>query len=148
MPGDRWALVGPNGAGKSTLLRALLGDDVVRLSSGRVTVMRNCNVGYLEQTAVSGSQKTVKEEVTSRMGRIVEARSEMERAEKAVEGGDYSEEALQVTVPTLSPIPAHPKPIPPSPRLPPTRTRPHPHLRHSRHWQTPRSVLSVLVGTR
>ena len=95
MPGDRWALVGPNGAGKSTLLKALLGDEMVRVSNGKVTVKRGCRVGYLEQTAVSGSTRTVKEEVTSRMARLVAAKDSLAQAEKAVENGDYSEEALQ-----------------------------------------------------
>lgn len=75
MPGERLGLVGPNGAGKSTLLRAIIGD--VTPVDGRVSVARNVVVGYLEQTAVGGSRRTVYEEVTAGMAGL-------RRAEQAV----------------------------------------------------------------
>jgi ATP-binding cassette subfamily F protein 3 len=57
LPNERWAIVGPNGAGKSTLLSALVGRTSVR--EGRVLVKKGLRVGYLEQTAVAGSNVTV-----------------------------------------------------------------------------------------
>jgi len=99
-PGDRWAIVGPNGAGKSTLLKALIGrpdDDATvgpSIPFGKVTVKPGTLVGYLEQTAVAGSTRTVRDEVMSRMGRLRKAKTALASAEAAVEGGDYSEGAL------------------------------------------------------
>jgi len=95
MPGDRWGLVGPNGAGKSTLLKALMGSENIRVADGSVAVQKGSRIGYLEQTAVSGSTATVREEVMSRMTRVLEARDFMESAQARVEGGDYSDGALQ-----------------------------------------------------
>eukprot|EP00457_Paulinella_chromatophora_P001142 gb/GEZN01001144.1/.p1 GENE.gb/GEZN01001144.1/~~gb/GEZN01001144.1/.p1 ORF type:complete len:977 (-),score=172.20 gb/GEZN01001144.1/:300-3230(-) len=94
MPKERWGIVGVNGAGKSTLLGAITGRDQVRVLSGKVAVKMGVRVGYLEQTAVSGSTKTVRQETMSRMDRLVAAKAALERATNAVEGGDYSEDAL------------------------------------------------------
>jgi len=64
------------------------------MDSGQALVQRNERVGYLRQSAVSGSTKTVYEEARSEMTYIEEARAELERTTKVVEDGDYSEEAL------------------------------------------------------
>ena len=80
------------GAGKSTLLGAITG--TVRMEEGRACVAPKVKVGYLKQTAVSGSQKTVKEEAASEMTEINEARVLVKDAEKKVEEGDVSEKAL------------------------------------------------------
>ena len=71
-PGERWGIVGVNGAGKSTLLGAITG--TVRMDEGRALVHRICRVGYLRQTAVSGSTRTVAEEARSEMTLVEEAR--------------------------------------------------------------------------
>ena len=91
-PGERWGIVGVNGAGKSTLLGAITG--TVRMDEGRALVHRNCRVGYLRQTAVSGSTRTVAEEARSEMTLVEEAKGRLEAATKVVEDGDYSEGAL------------------------------------------------------
>jgi macrolide transport system ATP-binding/permease protein len=59
--GERVGLVGQNGAGKSTLLGAIAG--VRRAEEGRMTIKNGARVGYLVQTAVSGSDNTVWQEV-------------------------------------------------------------------------------------
>ena len=91
-PKERWGIVGINGAGKSTLLGSITG--TVRMDTGKALVHSNVRVGYLKQSAVSGSTKTVFEESRSEMTYIEEAREELELATKVVEDGDYSEEAL------------------------------------------------------
>eukprot|EP00953_Heterococcus_sp_UTEX-ZZ885_P011852 6842-Heterococcus_DN1.PRE.7 len=58
--GERVGLVGQNGAGKSTLLGAIAG--VRRAEEGRMTIKNGARVGYLVQTAVSGSDNTVWQE--------------------------------------------------------------------------------------
>ena len=93
LPGERWGIVGPNGAGKSTLLGAILG--VHESTTGGIAVKEDASVGYLEQTGVGGSSSTVREEVMSRMGDLAAAQAELDAATAAVEGGDYSEEALE-----------------------------------------------------
>ena len=55
--------MGPNGTGKSTLLKAITGQDGVKLTTGRMVLNDTCRVGYLEQKGVSGSTRTVQEEV-------------------------------------------------------------------------------------
>lgn len=58
-PGDKVGLVGTNGCGKSTLLRAMWGQ--LDIDSGSIVISPGANVGYLEQTAVAGSTRTVYE---------------------------------------------------------------------------------------
>jgi ATP-binding cassette subfamily F protein 3 len=91
-PNERWGIVGINGAGKSTLLGAITG--TVRMDQGQALVHSNIRVGYLRQSAVSGSTKTVYEEAKSEMTFIEDAREELEKVTKIVEDGDYSEAAL------------------------------------------------------
>jgi len=91
-PNERWGIVGVNGAGKSTLLGAITG--TVRMDEGHAFVHSNIRVGYLKQSAVSGSTKTVAEEARSEMTYIESAREELEATSKIVEDGDYSEDAL------------------------------------------------------
>lgn len=67
MKNDRIGLVGPNGAGKSTLLSAAAGRIDVR---GKVVVKPGTSMGYLIQTAVSGSKRTAWEEASSQMHRV------------------------------------------------------------------------------
>jgi len=91
-PNERWGIVGINGAGKSTLLGAITG--TVRMDQGKALVHSNVRVGYLKQSAVSGSTKTVYEEAKSEMTLIEDAREKLESTTKIVEDGDYSEDAL------------------------------------------------------
>lgn len=76
-PRTKWALVGQNGAGKSTLLKAIVGEIAFDGSIRRGT---KGAVGYLQQTAVAGSSRTVYEEAASGMVAINDARHAVERA--------------------------------------------------------------------
>ena len=51
-------------------------------------------VGYLKQTAVSGSLKTVREEAASEMYEINNARLRMQKLEEQIANGDSSEKTL------------------------------------------------------
>lgn len=82
-PKAKWAIVGANGCGKSTLLKSLVGD--VDLADGDIVISTTQDVGYLQQTAVSGSNKTVYEEAASAMKEIQDARAALEEAQEAVE---------------------------------------------------------------
>ena len=98
MPGERWSLLGPNGCGKSTLLRTV-SSAVVDASSGelsnKIYVNPRLRFGMLEQTAVSGSDLSVRDEVMSRMGTYQRAKAALEAAEVAcVTGSEYELEAL------------------------------------------------------
>jgi ATP-binding cassette subfamily F protein 3 len=76
-PRTKWALVGTNGAGKSTLLKAVVGEI---LHDGKITIGTKEQVGYLKQTAVAGSERTVYEEAASGMKKINDAKEAIERA--------------------------------------------------------------------
>ncbi len=83
--------------GKTTLLEALTGsgDGKVSIRQGHIGVAKNAQVGYLEQKGVSGSTKTVREEVASHMQRLQLATVALEQAEQRVVDGDVTDEALE-----------------------------------------------------
>ena len=91
MRGQKVALVGGNGCGKSPLLKCLAGKRSVQ--DGTVAISKELNVGYFEQTAVSGSQLTVYQEARARMDRINAAEKALRAAEAKCgeESGDDQE---------------------------------------------------------
>lgn len=96
LPYERWAIVGRNGEGKSTLLKAITntGGEMLSVPKGDICIAKQSRLGFLEQKGVSGSLLTVREEVTSRMDRLMTATRNLEASEKAVSLGDISDEAL------------------------------------------------------
>jgi ATPase subunit of ABC transporter with duplicated ATPase domains len=78
--------VGANGAGKSTLLKAIAG--LRGIDSGKLLIANNVSLGYLAQTAVSGSTRTVYDEVRNAMQQLVAAEEAMVAAAAAFEAGD------------------------------------------------------------
>uniref|UniRef100_A0A7S1UPJ2 ABC transporter domain-containing protein n=1 Tax=Grammatophora oceanica TaxID=210454 RepID=A0A7S1UPJ2_9STRA len=92
-PKERWGIVGPNGAGKSTLLGAITG--TVRMDEGKALVGSKVRVGYLKQSAVSGSTKTVAEESMSEMTAIENAKERLRIVSEKLEAGDYEEATLE-----------------------------------------------------
>ena len=94
MSGQKIGLVGGNGCGKSTLLKCIAG--VRSIQDGEIIVNSKLNVGYFEQTAVSGSTKTVYEEARARMTRLNKAEAALREAERVCESencDDYCEAA-------------------------------------------------------
>jgi len=91
--GERWGIVGPNGAGKSTLLGAITG--TIDMEPGSVALVApKTRVGYLKQTAVGDSTRTVFEEASSSMTGIQAAQTAVNKAIEAIENGDTSDKTL------------------------------------------------------
>eukprot|EP00977_Amphora_coffeiformis_P014886 scaffold4242_cov175-Amphora_coffeaeformis.AAC.10 len=84
-PRQKWALVGANGAGKSSLFKAAVNE--IPIGQGRVIISTTARLGYLQQTAVAGSTKTVYEEAASGMTAIRQA---YDRMQEASERGDFA----------------------------------------------------------
>ena len=85
-PGARMGLVGRNGAGKTTLLRAMLGE----LTPDRGSVHRRggIRVGWLPQHGVSGSDRSVWEEVSDVETPLTRLKQELADAERRMEAGE------------------------------------------------------------
>jgi len=86
MPGQVVGLVGGNGCGKSTLIKCIAGKRSVQ--DGVIAISPDLEVGYFEQTAVSGSKLTVYGEARARMTRINAAEQALKDAERACESTD------------------------------------------------------------
>ena len=94
MPNERWSLLGPNGCGKSTLLKtisAAVVDAGKGELSNQIAVNPRLRFGMLEQTAVSGSDASVRDEVMSRMAAYQKAKADLEAAEAACVSGSECE---------------------------------------------------------
>jgi energy-dependent translational throttle protein EttA len=75
-PGAKIGLLGLNGSGKSTVLRIMAGVD--KEFEGEVQWQPNISIGYLPQEPQLDPEKTVREEVESGMGAVVEAKQKLE----------------------------------------------------------------------
>jgi len=91
MQGDRIGVVGANGAGKSTLLSAIVRTRA--WDSGEAVIKPETTVGYLIQTAVSGSKRSAWDEASSGMNKIMAAEERLLKAQEAVEREAMSERA-------------------------------------------------------
>ena len=85
-PGEKVGLVGRNGVGKTSLLRAVVGE--LSADEGTIRTRGDAVIGWLPQTAVSGSTKALWDEARSRMTTIDALRSRVEAAERAHEKDD------------------------------------------------------------
>jgi ATP-binding cassette subfamily F protein 3 len=97
MPNERWALLGGNGCGKSTLLRAIgQAANGERFEDGELEVAQSLRVGMLEQTAITGSTASVRDEVMSRMGSYQAAKAALAEAEaQCTTGSECELESLE-----------------------------------------------------
>ena len=75
-PGAKIGLLGLNGAGKSTVLRIMAGAD--KEYEGEVQYLPGISIGYLPQEPKLDPDKTVREEVESGMGEVMQARQKLE----------------------------------------------------------------------
>ncbi len=75
-PGAKIGLLGLNGSGKSTVLRIMAGLDTDIL--GEATPMPNISIGYLPQEPQLDPDKSVREEVESALGEVMQARQKLE----------------------------------------------------------------------
>ncbi len=75
-PGAKIGLLGLNGSGKSTVLRIMAAAD--KEFEGEVQWQPNMNIGYLPQEPQLDATKTVREEVESGMGEVMQAQANLE----------------------------------------------------------------------
>ena len=75
-PGAKIGLLGLNGSGKSTVLRIMAG--VEKEYDGEVQWQPNMSIGYLPQEPQLDPAKTVREEVESGLGEVMEAKNKLE----------------------------------------------------------------------
>ncbi|PPC87841.1 MAG: energy-dependent translational throttle protein EttA [Methylotenera sp.] len=76
-PGAKIGLLGLNGSGKSTVLRIMANAD--KEFEGEVQWQPNMTIGYLPQEPQLDAEKTVREEVESGMGEVMQAQAELEK---------------------------------------------------------------------
>ena len=76
-PGAKIGVLGLNGSGKSTLLKIMAGQD--REIEGEATPMPGLRVGYLPQEPQLDPDKTVRQEVESGLGEVLEAKQKLEQ---------------------------------------------------------------------
>ena len=75
-PGAKIGLLGLNGSGKSTVLRIMAGVD--KEYEGEVQHLAGTSIGYLPQEPQLDPAKTVREEVESAMGEVMQAQQKLE----------------------------------------------------------------------
>ena len=88
-PGAKIGLLGLNGSGKSTVLRIMSLQD--KEFDGEVQHQPNLNIGYLPQEPQLDPEKTVRQEVESGMGEVMQAQQKLEEvyAAYAEEDADF-----------------------------------------------------------
>jgi len=90
-PGAKIGLLGLNGSGKSTVLRIMAGVDTDII--GEATPMPGLHIGYLPQEPQLDPALTVRQEVESGMGEVMQAQEKLEQvyAAYAEEGADFDQ---------------------------------------------------------
>ncbi|NIA18798.1 MAG: ATP-binding cassette domain-containing protein, partial [Simkaniaceae bacterium] len=90
--GMRVGLVGANGTGKTTLLKMILKEDGP--DSGNITVDKGQRLGYLPQDIVSGSGKTILQEVLSAWPEIGGLEEEIYRVSQLISEDPHNNNLL------------------------------------------------------
>lgn len=91
-PGAKIGLLGLNGAGKSTVLRIMAGVDTE--FEGEAIPMGGIKIGYLSQEPELDNTKTVREEIESGLGEVVNAQKRLEEVYAAYANPDADFDAL------------------------------------------------------
>ena len=91
-PGAKIGLLGLNGSGKSTVLRIMAAAD--KEFEGEVQWQPNMRIGYLQQEPQLDANKTVREEVESGMGDVMQAQAMLEAVYAAYAEPDADFEKL------------------------------------------------------
>jgi energy-dependent translational throttle protein EttA len=91
-PGAKIGLLGLNGSGKSTVLRIMANAD--KEFEGEVQWQPNMSIGYLPQEPQLDADKTVRQEVESGMGEVMEAQAKLEAVYAAYAEPDADFEKL------------------------------------------------------
>jgi len=91
-PGAKIGLLGLNGSGKSTVLRIMAGVD--NEFDGEVQRLPNIRIGYLPQEPQLDPDKTVRQEVESALGEVMEAQAKLDAVYAAYAEPDADFDAL------------------------------------------------------
>jgi len=91
-PGAKIGLLGLNGSGKSTVLRIMGGVD--KEYEGEVQHLPNIKIGYLEQEPKLDPEHTVRQEVESALGEVMEAQAKLDAVYAAYAEEDADFDAL------------------------------------------------------
>ncbi|ADE11442.1 ABC transporter related protein [Sideroxydans lithotrophicus ES-1] len=91
-PGAKIGLLGLNGSGKSTVLRIMALQD--KEYDGEVQHLPNMKIGYLPQEPQLDASKTVRQEVESALGEVMEAQSKLDAVYAAYAEPDADFDAL------------------------------------------------------
>jgi len=91
-PGAKIGLLGLNGSGKSTVLRIMAKQD--QEYDGEVQHLPNIKIGYLPQEPVLDPAKTVRQEVESALGEVMEAQAKLDAVYAAYAEEDADFDAL------------------------------------------------------
>ena len=91
-PGAKIGLLGLNGSGKSTVLRIMAGVD--HEFDGEVQRLPNIRIGYLPQEPQLDPEKTVKQEVESALGEVMQAQAKLDEVYAAYAEPDADFDAL------------------------------------------------------
>ena len=75
-PGAKIGVLGLNGSGKSSLLRIMAGVDTE--IEGEAVPMPGIRIGFLQQEPQLDPEKTVREEVESGLGEVMEAKQKLD----------------------------------------------------------------------
>lgn len=75
--GDRVGLIGANGTGKTTLFKTIIGE--IEPTEGGVFISKNVRIGYLEQHACHGSQKTVYDEALTAYSHLIDLENKINK---------------------------------------------------------------------
>ena len=84
--GQHVGIVGRNGTGKTSLIRCIVGEALP--FSGQIKTQPNLEIGYLPQTAVSGSELSLWEEARTALGKLEALKAELDAAEQAMQSGE------------------------------------------------------------
>ncbi len=91
-PGAKIGLLGLNGSGKSTVLRIMANVD--KEYDGEVQHLPNMKIGYLEQEPKLDPSKTVRQEVESALGEVMQAQQKLDEVYAAYAEEDADFDAL------------------------------------------------------
>lgn len=104
-PGRKYSLVGPNGCGKSTLIKQIVAAyseknglpheaPLPLVTDGKVLppLATKFRMGYISQSSVSLSDKTLMAECVNSVHNYEKIKWELEGVQERVEGGDFEEE--------------------------------------------------------
>jgi sulfate-transporting ATPase len=91
-PGAKIGLLGLNGSGKSTVLRIMAQQD--KEYDGEVQHLPNMKIGYLPQEPVLNPEMTVRQEVESALGEVMEAQAKLDAVYAAYAEEDADFDAL------------------------------------------------------